>query len=90
VPVSTDVRAGFFRRSSRRPILESATVVKHTKSRPTVQRSGVATKLTLRFPAGSFLPLQPEAIIEIQQGDIEVITVVASNPGMGDEPGQVD
>ena len=64
-----------------RPILAGGRVVKHTQTRPTIQRDGVSTKLKFRFPASSFLPLQPEAIIEIKPWDAETIQVVATNPG---------
>lgn len=63
-----------------RPLLRSAKVVKATQGKPTVPREGVATKLTLRFPASAFLPLQPEAVVVIQPGDAETITVEATDP----------
>lgn len=67
-----------------RPILEGAKIVKHTQQKPTVAREGVVTKLTLRFPAASFLPLQPEAVVVIQPGDAETIIVEAHDPREGE------
>ena len=63
-----------------RPILEGAKATKITQGKPNVTKGGVVTKLTLRFPASSFLPLQPEAIVVIQPGEAETITVEAHDP----------
>lgn len=63
-----------------RPVLEGAKVVKATQGRPSVSKDGVVTKLTLRFPASAFLPLQPEAIVVIAPGDAETIQVEAHDP----------
>lgn len=63
-----------------RPILDGARAAKITQTKPTVTKGGVVTKLTLRFPASSFLPLQPEAVVVIQPGEAETITVTAHDP----------
>jgi hypothetical protein len=69
-----------------RPILQGAKAVKITQARPTVTKGGVVTKLTLRFPASAFLPLQPEAIVEVGPSDAETIVVTATNPGEDPTP----
>lgn len=68
-----------------RPILKGAKVVKHTQQKPRVDREGVAVKITLRIPAGAFLPLQPEAIVVLRETDIETIIVEAEAPELDDE-----
>ena len=55
-----------------RPILDSAKVVRALKNRPDfVDHGGVTTKLTLRMPSSVFLPLEPTAIVEVLEGDVE-------------------
>lgn len=78
------------------PILEGARCVALTQEKPKKPRPGVVvTKLTLRFPAGAFLPLSPEAVVVIP-ADLTVTTpleVTAFHPGdvadEGDEPDPV-
>jgi hypothetical protein len=68
-----------------RPILEGAKVEKITQTRPSVVRGGgVVTRLTLRLDSAALLPLQPQAVIHITPGQVEVIEVLA------DDPEQVD
>lgn len=70
-----------------RPILEGAKVERITKKRPqVVRRGGVVTRFTLRVNAAALLPLQPEAVITVEPGQVEVIQAVADNP---DEEGGV-
>lgn len=46
--------------------LKGAKVVTITQKRPARQRGGtVLLKLTVRVPAGAFLPLRPEAVVVI-------------------------
>lgn len=68
-----------------RPILGGGKVVKHTVTPPSLQRSGVAVKITLRIPASSFLPLQPEAVVVLRETDIETVVVEAEHPEYEDE-----
>lgn len=64
------------------PRLLGAKVVATTQQRPGRPRSGVVlVKLTLRLPAGAFLPLQPEAVVEIPDSLTEtVLEVTATDP----------
>lgn len=75
----------WFGDSQGRPILEGGKVVKHTQSKPSIQREGVAVKITLRIPAGAFLPLQPEAIVVLRETDIETIVVEAEAPELEEQ-----
>lgn len=38
------------------------------------------TRLTLRIDSAALLPLQPEAVIHIHAGDVELIEVTADAP----------
>jgi hypothetical protein len=65
------------------PILDTAKVVALTQSKPERPRRGtVQVKLTLRLPAGAFLPLAPEAIIVIPADLVErgPVVVDATDP----------
>ncbi len=63
--------------------LEGAKVVTITQKRPQKPRGGtVLVKLTVRVPAGAFLPLRPEAVVVIPD-DMTVTTpveVIAEDP----------
>jgi hypothetical protein len=64
-----------------RPILDGAKVERITQNRPTTVKGGaVVTRLTLRIDATALLPLQPQAVIHITPGQVEVIDVVAEDP----------
>lgn len=64
-----------------RAILEGAKVDRITQTRPTTVRGGgVSTRLTLRVDAAALLPLEPQAIIRISAGEVEVIEVTAHAP----------
>jgi hypothetical protein len=63
------------------PALESIKVVRVVQSRP--KTSGVAVKLTIEIPEAAFMPLRPEATIEVAMGDLETI-VVEAEPAAGD------
>lgn len=55
--------------ASGHPLLDDAKVVAITQERPKKQRSNtVLCKITLRIPAGAFLPLAPEAVVVIPEG----------------------
>lgn len=70
-------------------VLERAKFANATIQKPQAQKSGtVLLKLTVRVPAGAFLPLSPEAVVVIPDGMTvtEPIAVEASDPGEdGDE-----
>lgn len=69
-----------------RTILEGAKVDRITQTRPTtVKGGGVVTRLTLRLDAEALLPLEPQAIIRISPGEVDVIEVVADAPSEEDE-----
>lgn len=69
-----------------RPLLEGAKVDRITQQRPgTVKGGGVVTRLTLRLDADALLPLQPQAIIRISPGEVDVIEVTAEAPEPDDE-----
>lgn len=56
--------------------LNGAKVVTTTQKRPQRPRSGtVLVKLTVRVPAGAFLPLRPEAVVVIPD-DMTVTTPI--------------
>ncbi len=64
-------------------LLEGAKVVQITQKRPTRPRGGtVLLKLTVRVPAGAFLPLRPEAVVTIPDGMTVTtpVEVVAEDP----------
>lgn len=64
-----------------RPVLIGAKVERTTQGRPnTVRGGGIVTRLTLRLEAGALLPLQPQAVIHISPGQVEVIEVEATDP----------
>jgi hypothetical protein len=65
------------------PRLEGAKAVQLTQSKPRRPQGGtVLTKLTIRIPAGAFLPLRPEAIVVIPESMTAVnpIEVTAEEP----------
>lgn len=64
-----------------RPILEGARVDSIRQTRPTsLPKGGIVTRLTLRIDAAAMLPLQPEAVIHIKAGDVDLIEVTAAAP----------
>lgn len=69
-----------------RPV-RGAKVVTITQKKPAKPRGGtVLVKLTIRVPAGAFLPLRPEAIVVIPE-DMTVtapVEVVAEDPAAED------
>lgn len=66
-------------------VLESAKAVRLTQKRPTgLSRGAVVTKLTLQLDASTFLPLRPEAVIEVLPGSTETILATASDPRESD------
>lgn len=58
-----------------------------TKTKPTKPIAGAITvKLTLDIPEEAFMPLEPEAVIEIPVSHTHatpVVTVLSEEPGMG-------
>ena len=65
------------------PQVASISAVRMTQKRPRVQRPGTAmVKLTVRIPDAAFLPLRPEAVIEIPMDlvTIEPLHVEAGDP----------
>lgn len=65
-------------------ILDKAKLANATIKKPEVQKPGtVLLKLTVRVPAGAFLPLAPQAIVVIPDGMTvtEPIEVEAGDPG---------
>lgn len=65
-------------------ILERAKLANATIKAPEKQKPGtVLLKLTVRVPAGAFLPLSPEAVVVIPEGMTvtEPIEVEAGDPG---------
>lgn len=65
-------------------ILEKAKLANATIKKPEVQKPGtVLLKLTVRVPAGAFLPLAPQAVVVIPEGMTvtEPIEVEAGDPG---------
>lgn len=64
-----------------RPILRGAKVERITQGRPGfVRGGGVVTRLTLRLDSAALLPLQPQAVIHIAAGQVEVIEAEATDP----------
>lgn len=73
--------AHFWRDEKGRAHLDGAKVVKATQGRPTVgRRGGVITKITLRIPAGAFLPLEPHAVVHVGLDDLETVVIEADAP----------
>lgn len=67
------------------PVLEGAKAVRITQSRPTSPKAGtVLVKLGVQAPAGSFLPLRPEALVVIPESFALTtpILVEAHDPGV--------
>lgn len=65
-------------------ILQAAKAVGITQERPRKQKPGtVLAKLTVRIPAGAFLPLAPEAVVVIPESMlvVEPLEVVATDAG---------
>lgn len=72
------------RDSAGNQILEKAKLATATIKKPERQRPGtVLLKLTVRVPAGAFLPLAPEAVVVIPDGMTvtEPVVVEAGDPG---------
>lgn len=68
-------------------ILDGARFARATIKKPEAQMAGtVLLKLTVRVPAGAFLPLAPEAVVVIPEGMTvtEPIEVEAADPGESD------
>lgn len=87
-PTWGDRRRSWERDDQDRPILLGAKVTKATQGRPTVPRDGgVVMRLTLRVPAGAFLPLQPEAVVVVSMNDLETVMVEAVDPRDGEPDG---
>jgi hypothetical protein len=65
-----------------RPHLSGAKITSATVNKPKrkVQAGGLITKVTLRVDANALLPLQPEAVIEINAGNTELIEIQADAP----------
>lgn len=64
-----------------RRILRGAKVERITQKRPQTVRGGaVVTRLTLRMDAAVLLPLEPQAVIHVSPGQVEVIEVQADAP----------
>jgi hypothetical protein len=64
-----------------RRLLRGAQVDRINQKRPEVVRGGgVVTRLTLRLDAQALLPLEPQAIIHISPGQVDVIEVTADAP----------
>lgn len=78
--------SGYWKDDRGRPILESASIDRITKNRPDAVRGGaIVTRLTLRIDAAALLPLQPQAVVHIHAGDVDVIEVTAEDPTGADE-----
>lgn len=66
-----------------RPILDGAKVdrITHHQARAgRIPSGGIVTRLILRLDAAALLPLQPEAVIHVRAGEVELIEVEAVNP----------
>lgn len=65
-----------------RPILEGAKVDRITQQRPAgrIPSGGIVTRLILRLDAAALLPLQPEAVIHVRAGEVDLIEVEAVDP----------
>lgn len=75
----------YMKDSDGRQILEGAKVERITQGRPgSVRGGGVVTRLTLRLDSAALLPLQPQAIIHISAGQVEVVEVAAEDPRDGE------
>lgn len=66
----------------KRPVLEGAKVVSMTQNRPTgrTKAGAIVTRMTLRVDSAALLPLQPEAVIHITAGQVDLIEVTADAP----------
>lgn len=76
------------RDASGNAILEKAKLANATIKKPEAQKPGtVLLKLTVRVPAGAFLPLSPQAVVVIPDGMTvtEPIEVEAGDPGELDD-----
>lgn len=74
--VDPEWRAGYWRDASDNLILGGAKVVRHTLQRPTKPKPGtVLVKVTLRVPAGAFLPLRPGAVVIVPESLTETTPV---------------
>ncbi len=65
------------------PTVSSVSVVRFTQKRPAKQKPGtVMVKLTLRIPDAAFMPLRPEAVVEVGSDlvSIEPVVVEAGDP----------
>lgn len=84
--VVTPEWARYSRDAAGRPVLEGAKVERITQNRPQSVRGGaVITRLTLRLDSAALLPLQPQAVIHITAGQVEVIEVAAEDPSGHDD-----
>ena len=67
--------------------LRGAKAARLTQTRPGKPVGGtVLVKLTVRLPAGAFLPLRPEAVVVIPEGltEVQPVEVIAEDPHQGD------
>jgi hypothetical protein len=65
------------------PKLAGISGVRMTQKRPRQQRAGTAlVKLTIRIPDAAFMPLRPEAVVEVGSDlvSIEPVVVEAGDP----------
>lgn len=71
------VEPEFLRRydSNSNPRIRSIKATKITQNRPG-RTPGVVVKLTVKIPDAAFLPLAPEAVIEVGQQEYDVIVHV--------------
>lgn len=71
------VEPDFLRRysASSEPRLRSIKATKVTQNRP-LRTPGVVVKLTVKIPDAAFLPLAPEAVIEVGQQEYDVVVHV--------------
>lgn len=81
-----DIGYAWGRDDKDRPILKGATITSATVNKPKrkITAGGIVTKVTLRVDANALLPLQPEAVIEINAGNTELIEVTADEPEADD------
>lgn len=67
-------------------ILEKAKLANATIKKPEVQKPGtVLLKLTVRVPAGAFLPLAPQAVVVIPEGMTVTEPIEVEAGDLGDE-----
>ena len=80
--VVVPVWSSYHRDAQGRPLLEGAKVERMTQKRPTgrLPSGGIVTRLVLRVDAAALLPLQPEAVIHVRAGEVDLIEVEAIDP----------